>query len=140
MPIRIFNCQKRVPMRFSAGSGFAKSCVAPLEKKLRLKKGVEYNIIFVDDGEITALNERFLSRSRPTDVITFNYPGGSADIFISVETAKSNSVFYRSGFKEEIFRLIVHGVLHALGYCDYTQKDREKMWIKQEGLVKCIIS
>jgi len=107
---------------------------------LRLKKGSEYNIIFVDDAGITDLNKRFLSRNRPTDVITFNYPGGSADIFISAETAKSNSAFYGQSFLTEVLRLIVHGVLHARGYTDYTKKDKENMWRRQEGLVKCIIS
>ncbi|MEW6557393.1 MAG: rRNA maturation RNase YbeY [Elusimicrobiota bacterium] len=109
-----------------------------LEKKLYLLKNLVYNIIFVDDREIKKLNKKFRYSPYPTDVLSFKYSKNSADIFISVETAKNNAKFYRQDFYTEILRLIIHGVLHSLGYMDYTEKSKKIMWKKQEEILKII--
>jgi len=140
MPINIFNRQTRIELDFALDAGFRKRFISPIEKELRLAKKSDYNIIFLDDAGIKKLNKKYLARNVPTDVLSFKYSGDCADIFISVQTAKANAVLYKQEFLTEILRLIVHGVLHALDYTDYEKKEKEKMWKKQEGLLRCIIS
>ena len=140
MPINIFNHQTTIKLDFTLDAGFRKRFIIPIEKELRLKKKSDYNIIFLDDAGIKKLNKKYLVRNIPTDVLSFKYSGDSADIFISVQTAKASAVLYKQEFLTEILRLIIHGVLHALDFTDYGKKEKEKMWKKQERLLRCIIS
>jgi rRNA maturation RNase YbeY len=88
------------------------------------------NIVFMNNKNINRLNINYLSHNYPTDVISFRINSGKrieGEIYIGVEIAKSNSLRYNTGFYEEIRRLIIHGVLHLIGYDDKTQKERAKM-------------
>jgi len=139
MPINIFNNQTRIKLDFPLDAGFRKRFINPIEKELRLAKDSDYNIIFMDDPGIKKLNKKYLARNFPTDVLSFKYSGDSADIFISVQTAKTNAALYKQEFMTEILRLIIHGLLHALDYTDYEKKEKERMWKKQEQVLKCIM-
>jgi len=123
----ILNRQKRLVVRLSAVLVF----VQRLRAALRLGRR-EFNICFVDDREITRLNAAFLGRRRPTDVLSFPWQGsGSAhristgnaefanflgDVVISVETARRNARREGHSTLNEIRWLILHGLLHLLGY------------------------
>ncbi len=98
------------------------------------------NIAFVTDSEIRALNRRYLSKDRPTDVLAFpgESDGGSfsgrkerefflGDIAISSDTAYRNSRTYGVSFRDEIARYVAHGVLHLGGYRDHKLSERLKM-------------
>jgi len=105
----------------------------------------EVNFIFTDNHKITQLNWKFLRHKGPTDVIAFGYDShqGSAstvfgDIFISIEQARSNAQRFGQPPKREVTRLIIHGVLHLLGYSDSKPKDKKKMWARQEKFVDAI--
>jgi probable rRNA maturation factor len=83
----------------------------------------ELSIWLTTDEEISTLNKRFLKRDGPTDVISFPdgepHPDGAlslGDIAVSGETARRNARRYRHAFLDELRRLVVHGVLHLLGY------------------------
>ena len=138
MPINIFNRQAKIRLGFALGAGFGRKFLLPLEKKLRLTKTSGYNIILLDDAGIKKLNKMYLGKNSPTDVLSFRYSACSADIFISLETAKANAALYGQKFQAEFLRLIIHGILHARGYTDYERGKKEKMWKKQEGLLKCL--
>jgi len=119
------------------------SCI---ESKLRLKRDIVYNIIFVDDKEIRKLNRKYRSKDRVTDVLSFRYESRDdvpackdADIFISPKTAKRNAKLFKEEFYTEILRLIIHGILHSLDFSDYTKRTKEIMWSKQEDTLKCIL-
>ncbi len=76
------------------------------------------NLIFVKDKKIKELNKNFRKKNKPTDVLAFpmGEDGILGDIAISVETARKNAKAYSVSFEQEIKRLIIHGVLHLLGY------------------------
>ena len=86
--------------------------------------------ILTDDNEILRVNRDYLGHDYYTDIITFEYNKNdevSGDIFISLDRIRENSESYHVTFEEELQRVMVHGILHLLGYDDMTDKDQEKM-------------
>ena len=110
-----------------------------------LSHGIEsysVSITFVDDKEIAGLNREALGREGPTDVIAFDLSEEGlpvekvGDIYISLDTARSNSERFKVGQSEELLRLVVHGTLHVLGYADGSSSDRRRMEALQEEIVE----
>ena len=94
----------------------------------------DISIIFCSDNYILDINQKFLQHDYFTDIITFNYCEGdrlSGDLFISVDTVKENALEYGSDFNEELNRVIVHGVLHLIGYDDHSEDDIAEMRRKE---------
>ncbi|MDE6576796.1 MAG: rRNA maturation RNase YbeY [Muribaculaceae bacterium] len=88
------------------------------------------NYLFCDDEEILRVNREFLHHDYYTDIITFDYSrrdkiGG--DIFLSLETVKSNSEEIGDSYEKELLRVIAHGVLHLCGIDDKGPGEREIM-------------
>lgn len=84
------------------------------------------NFIFCDDEYILSVNRQYLKHDYYTDVITFDYCEGetlSGDIFISLDTVKSNSAEFETTYQNEFFRVICHSVLHLIGFKDKTDSD-----------------
>jgi probable rRNA maturation factor len=98
-----------------------------------LNKGFEsgeINFIFCDDEYLHRLNVEFLQHDTLTDVISFDNSLGkliSGDIFISVERVKDNSLDYNVAFEEELHRVMIHGILHFLGFKDKNPEDEKVM-------------
>lgn len=88
------------------------------------------NYVFLNDEELLQINKEFLKHNTYTDIITFDYSEKSklsADIFISVERVKENSVKLSISFEEELHRVIIHGILHLCGFKDKTKIDSALM-------------
>ena len=85
------------------------------------------------------MNKQFFGRNCLTDVISFNLGDDYGEVFIAPSVAKRNAVKYRAGVKEELYRCTIHGILHALGFSDLKEKEKEKMWMRQESLLRGII-
>ena len=86
----------------------------------------DINIIFCSDNYILNVNQQYLQHDYFTDIITFDYCEGdrlSGDLFISVDTVRENAIEYGTEFSEELHRVIVHGILHLIGYDDHSDKD-----------------
>lgn len=106
---------------------------------------VEFNIIFVSNEEIHALNRQYRHVDRVTDVITFAledhkdiiFEDGRVlgDIFISLERAKQQAEEYGHSLKRELAFLCVHGFYHLLGYDHMTAADEKVMFQKQEEIL-----
>ena len=96
----------------------------------------EINIIFCNDDYLLKLNEQYLGHDTYTDIITFDFVEGkiiNGDIFISVDQMRENAKLFHVAQSSEMRRLIVHGVLHLLGYKDGTAKDRKIMTAQEEA-------
>lgn len=92
------------------------------------------SVIFCSDNYILDINQRFLQHDYFTDIITFDYSEGSkisGDLFISVDSVKENSIEYGTDFEDELHRVIVHGILHLIGYDDHTDEDIKIMRSKE---------
>lgn len=94
----------------------------------------DISIIFCSDNYILDINHKYLEHDYFTDIITFDYCEGdriSGDLFISVDSVKENSLEYGDGFADELNRVIVHGILHLIGYDDHTDEDISMMRKKE---------
>ena len=90
----------------------------------------QISVIFCSDPYLLEINRKYLGHDYYTDIITFDYSDGdtiSGDLFISVDTVRSNAEYYSADFKDELDRVIVHGVLHLIGYDDHTDEQSAEM-------------
>ncbi|MCB9002514.1 MAG: rRNA maturation RNase YbeY [Bacteroidales bacterium] len=97
------------------------------------------NYLFCDDTYILEANKKFLNHDYYTDIITFDYTEMHdifADILISVDTVKSNSKKFGTKFSDEILRVIIHGILHMVGFDDKVDEEREKMRAEENRWLK----
>jgi probable rRNA maturation factor len=104
------------------------------------------SVAFVTDRRIAALNREHLGHTGPTDVISFAFaPVGSArevvgDVYISPGVARKNARAHGRGVREELLRLVVHGVLHVVGHDHPEDASRyhSRMWKRQEQLLRAL--
>jgi len=100
-----------------------------------IKKLGNISIIFCSDNYILDVNMKYLEHDYFTDIITFDYCEGnklSGDLFISVDSVRENAHFYKTEFVDELNRVIVHGLLHLIGYDDHTEEDQKVMRSKED--------
>ncbi|SEF71847.1 rRNA maturation RNase YbeY [Parabacteroides chinchillae] len=86
--------------------------------------------IFCSDEKILEVNRQFLQHDYYTDIITFDYTNGnriSGDLFISLDTVKTNAETFHTNYVEELHRTIIHGILHLCGINDKGPGEREIM-------------
>ena len=103
-----------------------------------IKKMGDLSIIFCSDNYILDVNMRYLQHDYFTDIITFDYCEGdvvSGDLFISIDSVRENALFYGVTFEDELDRVMVHGVLHLLGYDDHTPEETAVMREKENYYV-----
>ena len=80
------------------------------------------------------INQKYLQHDYFTDIITFDYCENdtlSGDLFISVDSVRENAIFYKTEFADELNRVIVHGLLHLIGYDDHSDEDIKVMRSKE---------
>lgn len=100
------------------------------------------SISIVDDQEIRRINRESLNRPATTDVIAFDLSEAGlpyqkvGDLYICMDTAEANSKRFNVGLREELIRLVIHGLLHLVGYDDGVEAKREIMVAVQERIVK----
>jgi rRNA maturation RNase YbeY len=95
----------------------------------------EINYIFCDDSYLNKINQEFLNHDAFTDIISFDYTLGKevgGDIFISIERVLENAEKFNEVFENELHRVMIHGILHFIGYKDKTKKDKTLMRTKED--------
>ncbi len=103
------------------------------------KKEGEINFVFTSDEHLHEVNLQYLSHDTYTDIITFDQTEGlkvSGDIMISVDRVKDNAGKFKSGFEDELRRVIIHGVFHLCGYKDKTAAEEKTMRIKENEALR----
>jgi probable rRNA maturation factor len=94
------------------------------------RKVGEIGYLFVDDEKILEVNREYLGHDYYTDVITFDYDEDdtvSGDIVISLDTVRSNAQLFGKTYEDELYRVIIHGILHLCGINDKGPGEREIM-------------
>jgi rRNA maturation RNase YbeY len=103
----------------------------------------EINYIFCDDSYLNKINQEFLNHDTFTDIISFDYTLGKevgGDIFISIERVLENAENFNEVFETELYRVMIHGILHFMGYKDKTKKEKTLMRTKEDEnifILKC---
>tara|TARA_S200000501_G_scaffold374711_1_gene424895 strand:+ start:1280 stop:1696 length:417 start_codon:yes stop_codon:yes gene_type:complete len=114
---------------------FAKKNIQPKYKfvnfaKQKNKQIKSISFIFCSDKYLQKINYKYLKHGDLTDVITFEYNEANdleGDVFISIERVEENSKTYNVKFKEELARVMIHGVLHLMGYNDKKENEKKLM-------------
>lgn len=88
------------------------------------------NYVFCNDEEILALNRQYIGHDYYTDHIGFDYSAGdilSGDIYVGIETVQTNAELFGKTYDDELHRVIIHGLLHLVGFKDKTDEERAVM-------------
>ena len=124
------------------GISFAFQTTCILKNRTILKNWIKYTIeknnkqigeisyIFCSDEQLLEINKEFLSHDYYTDIITFDYSESdiiSGDLFISIDRIKDNAKTLGLSYQEELHRVIIHGILHLLGFKDKTDEESQNM-------------
>ncbi len=96
----------------------------------------ELNVVFTDDAKIAELNWRFLHHKGPTDILTFDYENGSAEIVISLDAAVHQASLYHKTLEQELTLYLAHGILHLAGINDQTPLQRRQMRKAEQQLLQ----
>lgn len=99
------------------------------------------SIIFCSDDYLLEVNKEYLDHDYYTDIITFDYTINnevSGDLFISIDRVKENSTTFDVTFQKELYRVLVHGVLHLCGYCDKSVSEEKIMRSKEDFYLSLI--
>jgi rRNA maturation RNase YbeY len=115
-----------------------KSWIISVIEKENLKLG-NINIILLGDEELRKINIEFLSHDYYTDIITFDYSEGltlSGDIYISMERVKDNAERFNVTGDNELLRVIIHGILHLIGYKDSSESEKKKMRFMEDNCLR----
>lgn len=116
--------------------------VSTIEKKKQ--KAGDISFVFCTDTFLLKLNKEYLNHDTYTDIITFDYSKEdvrsaiSGDIFISIDRVKENAKTFSKTFEDELHRVIIHGVLHLLGYKDKTKITKAEMRKQEDLCLKAI--
>lgn len=108
-----------------------------LKKELNFTIG-NLEISFVNSADIVQVNKKYLKHKNTTDIITFDYSKLNSslegEILISLDDAFENSKRFKTQFNEELLRLVIHGILHLLGYRDKNKDEKKVMKLKENLL------
>lgn len=104
----------------------------------REKKTIkEINYVFCSDKYLLQLNQGFLNHKTLTDIITFDNSEGKngleGEIYISIERVQENAIKFNNEFEDELHRVMIHGVLHLIGYKDKKPSEKALMRKKEEA-------
>jgi probable rRNA maturation factor len=94
------------------------------------KKVGEINYVFCDDDFLLRMNQEHLQHDTYTDIITFDYSEETTiegDIYVSIDRVRENAETFQQPFEQELRRVMIHGVLHLVGYKDKTDDEEKQM-------------
>jgi probable rRNA maturation factor len=103
------------------------------------KKPGDLVFILTGDKSLLKMNRQYLKHDYFTDVISFDYSEEgtvNGEIYMSIDTIRSNAGRFKTDIKEELLRVMIHGVLHLCGFRDESVKDRKEMFRRQEMRLK----
>ncbi|HVX51927.1 MAG TPA: rRNA maturation RNase YbeY [Chitinophagaceae bacterium] len=124
MPKVFFNYDDRV-LQLNHKRKIRSFIASIFEKEKRVLHRLDY--VFCSDETLLQVNHSFLQHDYYTDIITFDlsgdHPGIKGEVYISVDRVKENALMLKTGFEEEMLRVLFHGVLHLCGYKDKKKED-----------------
>ncbi len=132
---------------FNEGIGFelkGKRVLRKWVQEVLEKEGAtpgDINFIFCGDETLHAINQEYLGHDTLTDIVTFDLGEDeniTADIYVSIERVKENARELGVPFREELHRVMIHGILHLLGYEDKSPTARKKMRIREDECLKLL--
>ena len=125
------------PLETSAINEWIESAIFSLGYSIK-----NLSFVFCNDEYLKNINVQYLNHDYYTDVIAFDYSasdGLSGDIFISIDRVKENAKSFKVSFNEELFRVIIHGVLHLCGFNDKSEKEIKEIRKQENYFLRLIV-
>jgi probable rRNA maturation factor len=116
-----------------------------LEYAIREENGVPgaINFVICNDEFLFKMNKKYLKQKMLTDILTFPMAEDgntvSADLYISIDRVRDNSKKYKQQVKKELARVMIHGILHLMGYDDHSEEGKQKMKEKEDLYLKDLV-
>ncbi len=110
-------------------SSIDENCIKKIAKIVLEKEKKDLSIVLVGETRIKKINKKYRNKNQPTDVLAFQ---DLNEIIICVQQVRKNAKKFNLVFKEELFRVLIHGILHILGYNHKKNEEAKKMFKKQE--------
>ena len=124
------------------GASFGKKAIEQLTRSVlrgEKKRARELTIVFVGDREMRRLHREFLSRDYATDVMSFpldDHEEIEAEVYVNVDQARRQAPEYGASLTREVYRLVVHGILHLVGFNDKTGSQRDHMRRREDKYIQ----
>ena len=131
MPVSFSNIEVNIKLK---GKSIIREWISSRLLHYKRKTG-NIHIILTSDSYLLQLNLDHLGRNYFTDIITFNYNTNntvSGDLFISIERVLENAAEYKVSNSNELLRVIMHGILHLVGFDDLTEEDKNQIRVEED--------
>ncbi len=119
-------------------TGWIEDCVSSYGKKINM-----VDINFITDEEMLDINQKVFGRDYLTDTISISYKDNknsiSGTIYISLPRVQENARIFHNNYKEELLRVIIHSILHLLGFDDQTDEERKEMRAMEDACLRKIL-
>ena len=133
------NLQVNFDNNFNFKKNLIHSLVLFVMKELKCEL-ISLIVNFVNSDCLLEINRKYLNHNYETDIITFNYSGShkslDGEIYISFEEAVLNALKFGVSKNDEYFRLVIHGILHLMGFDDHYKNDKREMKRMEDSLLK----
>lgn len=141
LKVKVFKNNFRIPLKRLEIKKIVKTVVGEESPEL----DGEISVIFLSDPSIQEINRSFLNHDYPTDVIAFNLedvPGKTVEgeVYVGFERAREQSREFGASYSEELRRLVIHGVLHLLGWEDDTPEKKQQMAAREDDFLAKILN
>ena len=124
---------QNVRFQIKDSAGIKRWLTSAVSEECKIVGSIDF--FFIDDDNQRIINSEFLEHHYNTDVITFDYSENrkvSGEIYIAIDTVRNNSALLKTGFRREYLRVMLHGVLHLIGYKDKSEEEIRKMREREE--------
>jgi probable rRNA maturation factor len=108
---------------------------------LENKEIEKIDFVFCNDEFLVKLNEKFLKHKTLTDILTFDDSTKrqiNAEVYISIPRVKENATYFKVGFIDELYRVMIHGLLHCCGYRDKSEKEKKLIRRKEDEYLQLL--
>ena len=137
----IYFFKSKVHFRFSKKTAITQWIRSNI-RKVHKKPG-SINFVFCSDDFLLEMNKKYLKHNYYTDIITFDYSEKNivnGEVYISIDRVKENAGLMEVSFQNELCRVVIHGVLHLLGFSDKTSSQKKQIRRKEDACLSLLFS
>lgn len=136
MKLQLINLHPSLPLPRTKWLKIVRKLLKSNRAASKLSRIHQIHIVLLNDKEMAKKNWQFKRHRGPTDILTFDYQNGLAEILISLDTTQRNARFYKHAWQDELTLYLAHGILHLSGFDDRSKQQRIRMRKEEAFLIK----